>query len=74
MVILIKITIAVWMVFILASGRAIWLYSRNKKKGMNKDLSYYVLENELSALSAFVCIVVAPILTVASAIWLLVRG
>lgn len=72
--ILIKITIAVWMVFILASGRAILLYLINKKKGTNRDLSYYALENERYALSAFVCIVVAPILTVASAIWLLVRG
>nr|DAN92473.1 MAG TPA: hypothetical protein [Caudoviricetes sp.] len=72
--ILIKVTIAVWMIFILASGRAIWLYIRNQKKGMNRDLSYYVLENKPSALSAFVCIVVAPVLTIASAIWLLVRG
>ena len=72
--ILIKVTIAVWMIFILASGRAIWLYIRNQKKGMNRDLSYYVLENKPSTLSAFVCIVVAPVLTIASAIWLLVRG
>lgn len=72
--ILIKVTIAVWMIFILASGRAVWLYIRNQKKGMNRDLSYYVLENKHSALSAFVCIVVAPVLTIASAIWLLVRG
>lgn len=72
--ILIKITIAVWMVFILASGRAIWLYLINQKKGTNRDLSYYAMGNKPYALSAFVCIVVAPILTVASAIWLLVRG
>lgn len=72
--ILIKVTIAVWMIFILASGRAIWLDIRNQKKGMNRDLSYYVLENKPSALAAFVCIVVAPVLTIASAIWLLVRG
>ena len=38
--ILIKVTIAVWMIFILASGRAIWLYIRNQKKGMN-DEEYY---------------------------------
>ena len=72
--ILIKVTIAVWMIFILASGRAVWLDIRNQKKGMNRDLSYYVLENKPSVLSAFVCIVVAPVLTIASAIWLLVRG
>lgn len=74
MVIIVKLTIALWMIAIVSFDRIFWLSRKNEKTGLYRAFICYVVENKITAGCFVVSVFSASILTVVSAIWLLVRG
>lgn len=72
--IIVKLTIALWMIAIVSFERIFWLSRKDEKIGLYRAFICYVVENKITAGCWAVSVFSASILTVASAIWLLVRG
>lgn len=72
--IIVKLTIALWMIAIVSFERIFWLSRKDEKIGLYRAFICYVVENKITAGCLAVSVFSAYILTVASAIWLLVRG
>lgn len=74
MVIIVKLTIALWMIAIVSFERIFWLSRKDEKIGLYRAFICYVVKNKIMAGCLAVSVFSASILTVASTIWILVRG
>lgn len=72
--IIMKLTIFIWMIAIVSFERIFWLSRKNEKIGLYRAFICYVVGNKITAGCLVVSVFSASILTVVSAIWLLVRG
>lgn len=72
--IIVKLTIALWMIAIVSFERIFWLSRENEKIGLYRAFICYVVKNKITAGCFAVSVFSASILTVVSAIWLLARG
>ena len=74
MVILIKITIFMLIVFIVTFFYISTPIKKDEKMGIQRSFSYYIEKNKFVMYCAIFSMAVLPFLVIASAIWLLVRG
>lgn len=72
--IIVKLTIALWMIAIVSFERIFWLSRKNEKIGLYRAFICYVVGNKITAGCLAVSVFSATILTAVSAVWLLVRG
>ena len=72
--IIVKLTIALWMIAIVSFKRIFWLSRKDEKIGLYRAFVCYVVKNKITAGCLVVSVFSASILTVASTIWILVRG
>lgn len=72
--IIVKLTIALWMIAIVSSERIFWLSRKDEKMGLYRAFNYYAVKNKITTGCMVVSVFTASALTVVSAIWLLVRG
>lgn len=72
--IIVKLTIALWIIAIVSFERIFWLSRKDEKIGLYRAFVCYVVKNKITAGCLVVSVFSASILTVASTIWILVRG
>lgn len=74
MVILIKITIVMLIVFIVTFFYISVPIKKDEKMGIQRSFLYYLEKNKFVMYCAIFSTTVLPFLAIASAVWLLVRG